>query len=168
MPDLNAILDRLDQDRDAALERLKAFLRIESVSTDSAYKSECRKAAEWLAADLRDIGFDAELRDTPGHPMVVARSGGDGPRMLFYGHYDVQPVDPVKLWTSPPFEPVLEEGANGPEIRARGSSDDKGQLMTFVEACRAFKEVTGAPPANITMLFEGEEEFRLPLPRAFP
>lgn len=157
-PDLDAILDHLDADRDAAQERLFALLRMESISTDSAYRGECRKAADWLAADLAEIGFEASVRDTPGHPMVVARSKGEGPHYLFYGHYDVQPVDPLPLWTAPPFEPVVAEGAEGPEIRARGACDDKGQAMTFVEACRAWKAVTGAPPPNLTVFFEGEEE----------
>lgn len=102
MPDLDAILAQLDSDRDAAIERLFALLRMESVSTDPAYKDECRKAAEWLVEDLKSIGFEASIRDTPGHPMVVAHSGGDGPRLLFYGHYDVQPVDPLNLWSAPP------------------------------------------------------------------
>ncbi len=162
MTDLSAVLAHLDADKDAAIDRLFALLRMESVSTDPAYKPECRKAAEWLVADLISIGFDASLRDTPGHPMVVAHSapmtGSDGPRYLFYGHYDVQPVDPLNLWTAPPFEPVIADGPQGPEIRARGASDDKGQLMTFIEACRAWKAATGTLPANITIFFEGEEE----------
>ncbi|MEX2520464.1 MAG: dipeptidase [Paracoccaceae bacterium] len=158
MSELDAVLAHLDADADAAVERLFALLRMESVSTDSAFKGECRKAAEWLVADLRSIGFDASIRDTPGHPMVVAHSGGEGPHLLFYGHYDVQPVDPLNLWTAPPFEPVIAEGDEGPEIRARGASDDKGQVMTFLEACRAWKAVTGKLPANISILFEGEEE----------
>ena len=158
MPDINAILDRLDASAKDAEARLFEFLRIESVSTDPAYAAECRKAAEWAAADLASIGFDASVRDTPKHPMVVARSGGEGPHFLFYGHYDVQPVDPLNLWTAPPFDPVIANGPQGPEIRARGAADDKGQLMTFVEACRAWKDVTGAPPPNITIFLEGEEE----------
>lgn len=158
MSDLDAVLSRLDAGQDAAVERLFALLRMESISTDSAYKGECRKAAEWLVSELKEIGFDASLRDTPGHPMVVAHSGGEGPHLLFYGHYDVQPVDPLKLWTAPPFEPVIADGPGGPEIRARGASDDKGQVMTFVEACRAWKAETGKLPVNISILFEGEEE----------
>lgn len=157
-PDLDAILSHLDADAEPARERLFALLRMESISTDSAYKAECRKAAEWHAADLAEIGFDASVRDTPGHPMVVAHSKGDGPHYLFYGHYDVQPADPLNLWSAPPFEPVVEDGPQGPEIRARGASDDKGQVMTFVEACRAWKAVTGAPPPNVTIFLEGEEE----------
>ena len=158
MPDINAILDRLDASAKDAETRLFEFLRIESVSTDPAYAAECRKAAEWAAADLASIGFVASVRDTPKHPMVVAHSVGEGPHFLFYGHYDVQPVDPLNLWTAPPFDPVIADGPQGPEIRARGAADDKGQLMTFVEACRAWKDVTGAPPPNITIFLEGEEE----------
>jgi acetylornithine deacetylase/succinyl-diaminopimelate desuccinylase-like protein len=108
--------------------------------------------------DLKSIGFDATKRVTSGHPMVVAHAGGTGPHVMFYGHYDVQPVDPLDLWDSPPFEPSLEPGDLGPVIRARGSSDDKGQLMTFVEACRAWKSVHGTLPGKISMFFEGEEE----------
>ena len=152
------ILAQLDNDRNNALERLFELLRIESISTDPAYKDNCRNAADWLVADLKSIGFDASRRDTTGHPMVVAHSGGSGPHILFYGHYDVQPVDPLELWQRPPFEPALEDTPGGTVIRARGASDDKGQLMTFIEACRAFKVVSGALPANITILLEGEEE----------
>jgi acetylornithine deacetylase/succinyl-diaminopimelate desuccinylase-like protein len=90
--------------------------------------------------------------------MVIAHSGGEGPHILFYGHYDVQPVDPLDLWDNDPFDPQIEDTAKGPVIRGRGSSDDKGQLMTFVEACRAWKAVHGTLPANITLFFEGEEE----------
>ncbi len=155
---LNQILDQLDSDQDAALARLFNLLRIESVSTDPAYKESCTAAADWLVDDLKSIGFEASRRDTTGHPMVVAHSGGSGPHILFYGHYDVQPVDPLELWDRPPFDPALEETENGKVIRGRGASDDKGQLMTFIEACRAFKTVTGALPANISILLEGEEE----------
>ena len=156
---LDAVLAHLDADRQGAQDRLFELLKMQSISTDSAYKDECRKAAEWLCADLAEIGFEASVRDTTGHPMVVGHSGDEGgPHLLFYGHYDVQPVDPLDLWSAPPFEPVIAEGAQGPEIRARGSSDDKGQLMTFVEACRAWKAVTGKLPARVTIFFEGEEE----------
>jgi len=155
---LDNILSQLDADRDAALERLFALLRIESISTDPAYKEDCKTAADWLVDDLNSIGFEASRRDTSGHPMVVAHSGGTGPHILFYGHYDVQPVDPIALWDRPPFDPALEETDNGTVIRARGASDDKGQLMTFIEACRAFYTIEGALPANITILLEGEEE----------
>lgn len=158
---LNDVLDRIDAELDAATERLMELLRIQSISTDPAYKAECDQAADWLVADLNSIGIKAEKRATPGHPMVVGHVGEDSsdvPHVLFYGHYDVQPVDPLELWNTPPFEPQLEETPNGTVIRGRGASDDKGQLMTFVEACRAWKDVNGSLPCRITFFFEGEEE----------
>src|SRR5579884_3854328 len=140
MDTLEAVLRRIDEDIDRAVERLFALLRIPSISTDPAYKDQCRAAAEHLAADLRSIG-------------------AAGPRVLFYGHYDVQPVDPLELWKTPPFEPRIETLPDGRRIIvARGACDDKGQAMTFIEACRAFKAVTGRLPLNITTMIEGEEE----------
>ena len=158
MSRLNDVLAHLESDQPAALDRLFELLRIESISTDPAYARACGAAADWLVADLRSIGFEATRRETPGHPMVVAHSPGDGPRFLFYGHYDVQPVDPLDLWDRPPFDPAVEDTADGKVIRGRGAGDDKGQLMTFIEACRAYKAVTGTLPANITIFLEGEEE----------
>ncbi|WP_375697823.1 M20/M25/M40 family metallo-hydrolase [Pseudophaeobacter sp. TrK17] len=158
---LNDVLDRIDTDLDAATQRLLELLRIQSISTDPAYKAECDKAADWLVSDLNSIGIKAEKRPTPGHPMVVGHIGEDNtdaPHVLFYGHYDVQPVDPLNLWKTAPFEPQLEETENGTVIRGRGASDDKGQLMTFVEACRAWKAIHGTLPCRITFFFEGEEE----------
>jgi acetylornithine deacetylase/succinyl-diaminopimelate desuccinylase-like protein len=160
-PILDPVLDRIDADLDAATGRLMELLRIPSISTDPAYAAECRRAADWLVADLASLGFDASRRDTPGHPMVVAHAApeGAGPgRYLFYGHYDVQPVDPLHLWHREPFDPAIEDTPKGPVIRARGAADDKGQLMTFVEACRAWRAVHGTLPANLTVFFEGEEE----------
>lgn len=159
MPGLAPVLDHLDANLDNSLERLFGLLRIKSISTDPAYSADCRRAAEWLVDDLRSIGFDASVRDTPGHPMVVAHHDGAGPHVLFYGHYDVQPVDPLELWKKDPFSPSVTTGDRGQKvIAARGSSDDKGQLMTFVEACRAYKAVHGKLPCKVTILFEGEEE----------
>jgi acetylornithine deacetylase/succinyl-diaminopimelate desuccinylase-like protein len=160
MSTLEAVLSRIDQDLDHSLERLFALLRIASVSTDAAYKDHCRAAAEHVAKDLRSIGFEATLRPTEGHPVVVGKSNGaSGPRVLFYGHYDVQPVDPLSLWKTPPFEPRIETLAGGRKIIvARGACDDKGQAMTFIEACRAYKAVTGKLPLPITTMIEGEEE----------
>jgi acetylornithine deacetylase/succinyl-diaminopimelate desuccinylase-like protein len=155
---LDAVLDHIDADLENSIARLLDLMRIESISTDPAYTDECMAAAEWLVDDLNSIGFEAEIRPTTGHPMVMAKGGTGGTHTLFYGHYDVQPVDPLALWDNPPFEPGLEDTDNGPVIRGRGSSDDKGQLMTFVEACRAYKEVTGSLPAQISIFFEGEEE----------
>ena len=157
---LDQVLSRIDAELDPALERLFVFLKIKSISTDPAYAADCRAAAEWLAADLAAIGFEASVRLTPGHPMVVAHDrSAAGPSALFYGHYDVQPVDPLELWDHDPFDPFIETRANGTKaIRARGASDDKGQIMTFVEACRAWKAVTGSLPIPMTLLIEGEEE----------
>ncbi|SEL05870.1 Acetylornithine deacetylase/Succinyl-diaminopimelate desuccinylase [Roseivivax marinus] len=155
---IDAVLARLDADLPAATERLFELLRIPSISTDPAYAPDCRKAAEWLVADLKSMGVDAGLRETPGHPMVVGHVDGDGPHVLFYGHYDVQPVDPLELWDRGPFDPELQDTEKGKVIRARGASDDKGQLMTFVEACRAYHAETGRMPCRITFFFEGEEE----------
>jgi acetylornithine deacetylase/succinyl-diaminopimelate desuccinylase-like protein len=157
---LPAVLERIDADLDQSLDRLFTFLRIQSVSTDPAFASHCRTAAEFVARDLAGLGFDASVRPTAGHPIVVGKApNGSGPRVLFYGHYDVQPVDPLDLWETPPFEPRIATLPDGRKIIvARGACDDKGQLMTFVEACRAFKAVTGKLPLPITMMIEGEEE----------
>jgi len=155
---LNTVLDHIDANLDTALDRLFELLKIESISTDKAFATHCNAAADWLVNDLKSIGFHAEKCETPGHPMVMATGGEGGTHVLFYGHYDVQPVDPIELWDNPPFEPRIEETVNGKVIRARGASDDKGQLMTFVEACRAWKAVTGSLPNKISIFFEGEEE----------
>ena len=158
------VLDRIDADFDDSLQRLFALLRIKSISADPAFAQDCKAAADHLAKDIATLGFDAEVRPTAGHPAIVAKSNGKGngssrPHVLFYGHYDVQPVDPLNLWHRPPFEPVVTDHADGRKIIvARGAEDDKGQLMTFVEACRAWKSVTGSLPLDVTILIEGEEE----------
>src|SRR5256714_12765452 len=169
-PQLQPVLDRIDADFDNSLERLFALLRIKSISADPAFAADCKTAADHLAKDIATLGFDAEVRATAGHPAIVAKSAlksnGNGkaagerrPHVLFYGHYDVQPVDPLNLWHRPPFEPTVTTHADGRKIIvARGAEDDKGQLMTFVEACRAWKSVTGSLPVDITMVIEGEEE----------
>src|SRR6187455_3691599 len=160
MSTLDAVLDRIDRDIDQSLDRLFALLRIASVSTDPAFAGQCRAAAEHVATDLKSIGFETSVRPTEGHPVVVGKANGAaGPRVLFYGHYDVQPVDPLNLWKTPPFEPRIETLPDGRKIIvARGACDDKGQAMTFIEACRAYKAVTGSLPLSITMMIEGEEE----------
>ena len=161
---LPAVLARIDADLDASLERLFDLLRIQSVSTDPAYKEQCLQAAQFVADDLAGIGFATSIRPTAGHPVVVGHSddsavAGNAPRILFYGHYDVQPVDPLDKWLAPPFSPRIATQADGRKIIvARGACDDKGQVMTFVEACRAFKAVAGQLPLPITMMIEGEEE----------
>ncbi|MGB9114186.1 M20/M25/M40 family metallo-hydrolase, partial [Bradyrhizobium sp.] len=167
-PQLQTVLDRIDADFDTSLERLFALLRIKSISADPAFAGDCRVAADHLARDIATLGFASEVRPTAGHPAIVAKSQGKSsgkgngaarPHVLFYGHYDVQPVDPLNLWHRPPFEPVIADHADGRKIIvARGAEDDKGQLMTFVEACRAWKAVTGSLPVDVTIVIEGEEE----------
>jgi acetylornithine deacetylase/succinyl-diaminopimelate desuccinylase-like protein len=159
MTDSTAALARVDADLDQSLDRLFALMRVPSISTDPAYAEHCRRAAQLLADELSELGFDARVAPTPGHPMVVAHHDGEGPHVLFYGHYDVQPVDPLDLWKRDPFDPVLETRADGSKaIVGRGASDDKGQLRTFIEACRALKTANGTLPCRVTILFEGEEE----------
>ncbi|WP_333829461.1 M20/M25/M40 family metallo-hydrolase [Pararhodobacter sp.] len=156
---LPRVLDHIDSHIDESLERLLAFLRMPSISTDPAYKAECDRAADWLTSELSALGLAARKDATPGHPMVVAHGPEqNGPHVLFYGHYDVQPVDPLELWHRDPFDPAVEDGPQGRVIRGRGASDDKGQLMTFIEACRAWIAVHGSLPTRVSMFFEGEEE----------
>ncbi|MFG0292606.1 MAG: M20/M25/M40 family metallo-hydrolase [Phycisphaerales bacterium JB050] len=171
---LDRIFEALKNNEDAAIQRLMDWLRIPSISTDSKYRSQCSDAAQWAVDRLADAGIEAELiptgsADQPGHPIVWAEYDGapdyQGPHVLFYGHYDVQPPDPLELWESPPFEPVIKE-ADGPleddvpqkRIVARGAVDDKGQVASFLEALRAWKEQHGAVPIRLTVLLEGEEE----------
>lgn len=170
MTDLSPILAKADDTLPQSLDRLFDLVRIPSISTDPAYKAECRKAGEWLVKELAELGFDTSLRDTPGHPMVVAHHAADradAPHVLFYGHYDVQPVDPLDLWEDDPFAPAIKEKDGRKIITGRGTSDDKGQLLTFVEACRAYKTVKGSLPVRITILFEGEEESGSPSLKPF-
>ncbi|WP_061935241.1 dipeptidase [Aureimonas sp. AU22] len=161
MADLDSVLACLDLNLDRSVERLQDLLRIPSISTDPAYAADVRRAAEWLAGDLDAIGFEARIAQTAGHPMVIAkREGPEGsPHVLFYGHYDVQPVDPIELWDADPFDPEVVTMPDGTRrLTGRGTSDDKGQLMTFVEACRAFIAETGGLPCSVTIFLEGEEE----------
>ncbi|MFD1332018.1 dipeptidase [Methylopila musalis] len=160
MSDLDRALAAADAALDPSLERLFALLKIPSVSTDPEHRTGCREAADWLRRDLVEIGFSAALRETPGHPVVLATRPKPGaPHVLFYGHYDVQPVDPLDKWETPPFEPRIATLTDGRKaVVARGASDDKGQVMTFLEACRAWIAATGDLPVGVTVLLEGEEE----------
>ncbi len=160
MSKLEAALAHADAHLDDSVERLRQLVAIKSISTDAAYAADVRQAADWLATELTALGFDASVRPTPGHPVVVGHdSTTEGPHVLFYGHYDVQPVDPLNLWHTDPFTATLKQAPDGEtQIVGRGTSDDKGQLLTFVEACRAWKAVHGALPLKASVLFEGEEE----------
>ena len=163
-PTIDALLAEVERAFPKSIERLSDFLRIPSVSTDPAFDAETRRCAEWLVAELRGLGFEAEAAKTIGQPMVVAHHPGVGPdaasrpRILYYGHYDVQPADPLELWNSPPFEPQIVDGPRGKRVVARGAVDDKGQVMGIVEALRAWHSLAGGPPCPVTLMIEGEEE----------
>ena len=160
--ELELALNYLDHNKDESLKRLFDILKIPSISTQEKYSKDCLNAANWFVEQLKDIGFDASIRETNGHPMVVAHFEQEGPHFLFYGHYDVQPIDPIELWNHDPFKPKIEKSHNGEIIKARGASDDKGQVMTFIEACRAHIKTSGTLPCKISILLEGEEEIGSP------
>jgi len=157
---LTAALAHADAHIADSLERLRELIAIKSISTDPAYAEECWRAADWIVADVTEAGFSASARPTPGHPVVVAHGpAASGPRIVFYAHYDVQPVDPLALWNTDPFVLTRARQPDGEtHLVARGVSDDKGQLLTFTEACRAIRAVTGSLPVNVTLCLEGEEE----------
>jgi len=155
-------LDYAQEHRDDFVEELKEFLRIPSVSTQAVHKPDMERAVTWLQVCLLEAGFErAEVMATPGHPVLYAEwlaAGPQAPTILIYGHYDVQPPDPLDKWHTPPFTPTVV----GDDIFARGASDDKGQLFIYAKAAEAFKETAGAPPVNIKCIFEGEEEIGSP------
>ncbi|MCE1166202.1 MAG: dipeptidase [Bacteroidetes bacterium] len=147
----------IESNRDRFLGELKDFLSIPSISNDEASKSDVRRAAEWLSAEMNRIGMEnVKIYETEGHPVVYADylHAGKKPTALIYGHYDVQPVDPVELWDSPPFEPVVKDG----KIYARGSADDKGQIFMHVKSLETHLKTNNTLPINIKVIFEGEEE----------
>ena len=165
---MDQVLATVDRDFGASMDRLFAFLRFPSVGTDPAHHADCRRTADWLKAMFEEMGLTVTLHPTTGQPVVLASyeppaaaltGKAHVPHVLFYGHYDVQPADPLNLWTSPPFEPRVAKGKDGRDcIFARGAADDKGQVMTFVEASRAWLKVRGSLPFRITFLIEGDEE----------
>jgi acetylornithine deacetylase/succinyl-diaminopimelate desuccinylase-like protein len=164
--DLSPVLAELQRDLEPAVERLKALLSIPSIGTDPAFAPETRRAAEWLTAELRSIGFEASLRNSAGQPMVVAHHPGPGDGAP-HGHYDVQPPEPLELWQTPPFVPTVVEAERGRRIVARGAVDDKGQVMTWIEAMRAWHRVHGSLPIQVSVFLEGEEESGSPSLEAF-
>ena len=162
---LTQILDHIDATIDPARERWFDLLRIPSISAQPTHAADCDRAAHWVRDQLAGLGFEAAVHPTPGHPVVLAHHHGAGPsapHVLFYGHYDVQPADPVELWHADAFDPKLTEGPHGPRVVARGAVDDKGQVMTWLEALRAWHTYTGGLPVRVTVLVEGEEEVGSP------
>src|SRR5690625_3930134 len=152
------VLAYLNDNRDRLLGKLNDFLAIPSVSTDSEYKKDVVEAADFIVTYLNDIGFEnIEKQETGGHPLVYAEykgAGADAPTVLFYGHYDVQPVDPIDLWESDPFKPEARDG----RLYARGASDDKGQVFMHLAVFEAFMKTEGSLPLNVKVCIEGEEE----------
>ncbi|MBN2489992.1 MAG: dipeptidase [Planctomycetes bacterium] len=157
---MNDVIQKIRDEKDAHRAKLQEWLRIPSVSTDSRHNADTRRAAEFILAELQESGFEARLNDTPGHPVVTAEWLGapDARTLLVYGHYDVQPPDPVALWRHGPFEPVIE----GENIVARGATDDKGQALALIRGIGAFLRVRGRLPVNVKFLIEGEEEIGSP------
>jgi acetylornithine deacetylase/succinyl-diaminopimelate desuccinylase-like protein len=154
--DSNDVLSRIDAEKESYLEELKGYIRIPSISTDPDYKADVLRASEYLLDRLKEAGLDAQRIETAGHPLVYAEwLGAPGkPTVLFYGHYDVQPVDPVDLWRNPPFEPTEE----GDHLVARGATDDKGQSYAHVKGVAAMLAERGKLPVNVKFIVEGEEE----------
>ena len=154
---MNNVIDHINTNRDRYLDELKDFLAIPSISALPQHQADVRRCAEWTGEELRRIGMhNVRLIETPGNPVVYGDwLGAEGaPTILFYGHYDVQPVDPVELWESPPFEATVRDG----EIYARGSADDKGQVFMHFKAIEAHLKQNGRLPVNIRVILEGEEE----------
>jgi acetylornithine deacetylase/succinyl-diaminopimelate desuccinylase-like protein len=164
MTNLETLLESVDSALPESLSRLFELLRFASVATDPRHHDDCTKAAAWLEGELSAMGFVASRRATTGQPVVIGKYAPEGlpphaPHILFYGHYDVQPADPLDLWDSPPFEPQIRKGKDGKDrIFARGACDDKGQLMTFLEASRLWLRTVGPLPFRLTVLLEGDEE----------
>jgi acetylornithine deacetylase/succinyl-diaminopimelate desuccinylase-like protein len=153
---MQQVLDYINSHQSEFVEELKALLRIPSISADPKYLPDMKKCAEFVQAKLAELDLDAKIVPTAGHPIVYARSKHDPkkPTVLIYGHYDVQPPDPLDLWTTPPFEPTIRDG----KIYARGATDDKGQFYTHVKSVSAWMKTVGSLPVNVIYVIEGEEE----------
>ncbi len=154
---MHTILDFINTHRDRYVDELKAFLAIPSISALPEHKADMQRCAEWTTEEMRRIGLqNVRVIETPGHPVVYGDwLGAEGaPTILLYGHYDVQPVDPVELWESPPFEATVRDG----ELYARGAVDDKGQVFMHFKAIEAHLKQNGRLPVNIKIILEGEEE----------
>ncbi|UOQ46753.1 dipeptidase [Gracilibacillus caseinilyticus] len=155
---MKEVLAYLEKHKETHLEELKKFLHIPSVSTDSSHKNDVKNAAEFVADYMKEAGFDkVEVQQTEGHPLVYAEwmeAGPDAPTVLFYGHYDVQPPDPLDLWESDPFQAEIRNG----RMYARGASDDKGQVFMHLVVLKAFMKTNGSLPLNVKVCIEGEEE----------
>ena len=156
---VDPVLQRIDASLKTSCETLFELMRFPGVGADPAHHGDCRATAAWIKNYLSQMGFAVELRETTGQPLVVARMPGPGAQVLFYGHYDVQPADPLDLWDTPPFEPRMGKNARGQDcIYGRGAADDKGQFMTFVEATRHWLAQHGSLPFGLTIMIEGDEE----------
>src|SRR5216110_3799756 len=154
---VDKVIDYVNVNRDRYLDELKAFLAIPSISALPAHAADVKRCAEWTAEEMRRVGLqNVKLIDTPGFPVVYGDwLGAPGaPTILFYGHYDVQPVDPLNLWESPPFEATVRDG----ELYARGAADDKGQVFMHLKAVEAYLKEAGGLPVNMKFFIEGEEE----------
>ena len=161
---LPAVLAALRETEPATEALLASLLRLPSVSAQPHHDADCAASAAFLADALRRIGFTVRVDPTAGRPIVFAThpGTGPGPRVLFYGHYDVQPAEPIEGWATPPFEPAIVDGPAGRRIVARGAVDDKGQVMTWLAALAAWHAAAGGPPVPVAVLIEGEEEVGSP------
>lgn len=152
----NAIHEYIDKNKTLYVDQLIEVLKIPSISALPEHYPDLMKSAQWYQKQLDDLGFETEIFDTPGNPIVFAQRchHPGAPTVMFYGHHDVQPVDPLEEWTSPPFDPAIK----GDTLFARGVSDDKGQIFTAIKAVEAIIEVTGDLPVNVKFIIEGAEE----------
>lgn len=169
MSNIDAILDQVDANMPTSVDKFMRLLTFPSVSSQPDGKEGVMACAEWLKAELVQLGFEARVAQTDGHPLVMGtiKSGSGGPKVLFYGHYDVQPAEPLDAWTSPPFQPEIREEDGLTRIYARGAADSKSQFWSIIEALRAWRDIEGDLPVDVTIMLEGEEETGSPNLSAF-